>query len=101
MTRNPFLNALAATIYIVTVALVMFYATRNLPQEDTILAPIAAISVFTLSAAVMVYVFFYQPVMLYLEGKKRAGVELFTKTLGIFAAATFIILMLLFSGVVK
>lgn len=99
MTKNPVLNALAAIGYIVTVALVMYFGTKNLGPEDSVLAPIALLSLFTLSAAVMGYIFLYQPFILYFDNKKKAAMDLFIKTVGSFAAITSIALILLFSGI--
>lgn len=99
MTKNPVINGLSALIYIVTVAFVMYFGTKNLPKEDTILAPIAMISLFTLSVAVMGYIFGFQPAQLYLDGKKKEAVQLFLKTLIIFGCLTALMLLLLFTGV--
>lgn len=101
MTKNPILNALAAGGYIVMVALVMNFATKNLPREDTLLAPIAAVSLFTLSAAVMGYIFLYQPFVMYFDNKKKQAVTLFLQTVGVFGAITFLLLILLFSRIIS
>src|SRR3990172_668689 len=101
MTRNPLLNAGATTVYIVIVALVMHFGTKNIPQNASIIGPIAGISLFTLSAAVMAYIFGYQPVLLFLDGKKKEAVDLFLKTTAIFGAITAVILLLFFSGVLS
>jgi len=101
MTKNPFINALSATLYITLVALFMFYGNKIFPTKDTILAPIAAISLFTLSTAVMGYIFCYQPAQLYFDGKKKTAVDLFLKTIVIFASITILIFVLLFLGVSK
>lgn len=98
MTKNPILNALAATLYIVIVAFVMFYGVSHAPREDSVIIPIAMMSLFTLSAAVMGYLFVYQPLMLYFDGKKKQGLNLFLQTLGVFAIITIILLAALFSG---
>lgn len=98
MSKNPVLNGLSALIYIVAVAFVMYFGTKNLPKEDTIFAPIAMISLFTLSAAVMGYIFGLQPVQLYLDGKKKEAVQLFLKTLMVFGFLTALMLLLLFTG---
>jgi len=46
----------------------------------------------------MAYLFFYQPLLLFIEGKKKEAVNLFVKTIGVFAAITLVILLLLYSG---
>lgn len=98
MSKNPVINGISALVYIVTVAFVMYFGTKNLPKEDTILAPIAMISLFTLSAAVMGYIFGLQPIQLYLDGKKKEAVQLFLKTMMVFGFLTAIMLVLLFTG---
>jgi len=99
MTKNPFLNALAASLYITAVSSVMYYGTEFAPKSDNILAPIALISLFTLSAAVMGYLFCYQPLLLLFAKKQKAALDLFLQTLGTFATITIVALILLFSGV--
>lgn len=98
MTKNPILNALAALLYIALIASVMFYGVRNTPGPDTVVIPIAMISLFTFSAAVMGYVFMYQPLQLYFDGKKKQGLDLFLQTLGVFGIITALLLAILFSG---
>lgn len=99
MTKNPFINAFAAIVYIVLVASVMFYGTKNLGPANSIIAPIAIVSLFTLSAAVMGYIFLYQPGMLYFDNKKKQAVALFLQTVGVFGGITVIFLFVLFTGV--
>lgn len=99
MTKNPFLNALSALLYIAFVAFIMFYGLKlsgQAGQKDTIFAPIAIISLFTLSAAVMGYVFLSQPLQLYFDGDKKGAVNLFLRTVEVFAVITFFILLALF-----
>ncbi len=96
MTKNPFVNALAAALYIIVVASIMFYGPHMMPREAfAILIPIAMISLFTLSAAVMGYLFLSEPLQLYLDGKKKEAIQLFLKTIFIFAGITAIFLLIL------
>lgn len=60
------------------------------------IAPLMIISLFTLSAAVMGYVFLFQPFKMYTEGKKKEAVKLFLQTLGIFGGITGILFVLYF-----
>ena len=101
MTKHPILNAVAATAYITLVASVMTWGSTIAPKHDTFLTPIAIISLFTLSAAVMGYIFCYQPMQLYFDGKKKAAVHLFLQTVAIFAIFTIVALVLVFSGVIR
>jgi hypothetical protein len=98
MTRNPYLNALFAGLYIVFIVLLVSYGpTFVRGKPDTILAPMAMLSLLVFSAAFMGYLFFFQPVLMYMEGQKREAVELFTKTLGTFAIITGIVVITAFS----
>ncbi len=101
MTKNPFLNALSASAYIILGVLIMTFVTQPLKHKpDTFFEPIVFLSLLTLSVAVMAFLFFYQPVMLFIDGKKKQAVNLFVKTVGIFAVLTAVFLILLFSGVI-
>ncbi len=101
MSKNPVINALSASGYILLIAIILnlISSTRG-DTPDTFFAPVAFLSLLTLSAAVMAYLFFYQPLQLLIEGKKKEAVDVFFKTLGIFAAVTFIVWILLFSGLI-
>ncbi|KKP28559.1 MAG: hypothetical protein UR15_C0025G0008 [Parcubacteria group bacterium GW2011_GWA2_31_28] len=102
MSKNPIINALGASAYIVLVVTAMTFLTQPLRNKpDTIFAPITMLSLLTLSVIVMAYLFFYQPLQLLIEGKKKAAVNLFIKTMGVFAAFTFLALILLLSGIFK
>jgi hypothetical protein len=101
MTKNPFVNAIAAIVYIIIVALIMFFGIEHSKPANTIIVPITVVSLFSLSAATMAYIFFYQPLQLYLDGKKKIATDLFLKTLAIFAAITAVLLILLLSGIVS
>jgi hypothetical protein len=99
MTKNPFINALCASGYIILIVSIMTYVTQPLRSKpDTFFAPIVILSVLTLSVSVMSFLFFYQPVLLFIDGKKKVAVNLFVKTVAIFAVFTLIVLALLFLG---
>lgn len=99
MTKNPLTNALTALGYIIIVASAMFYGLDSGgPTEDSIIAPIAMISLFTLSAAVMGYVFLSTPLQLYLDDKRKEAVNLFSRTVAVFAGLTVVILITFLSG---
>ena len=89
MSKNPFLNALAATAYITAIASVLYYASRiNIPVTDSVTIPITFLSLFVLSAAMMGYFFVYQPVQLLIENKQKEATRLFLATVAIFACIT-------------
>ncbi|MDO8514237.1 MAG: hypothetical protein Q7S50_01705 [bacterium] len=97
MSRNPYINALLAGLYIVFVVLLITYGPAYVRDKpDTILAPMAMLSLLVFSVALMGYLFFLQPVQMFLEGQKHEAVGLFTKTLGAFAVITGIALAIAF-----
>ena len=101
MTKNPLINALGASGYIVLIASIMNLITKTLGNKpDTPFAPIIFLSVLTLSTSVMAYIFFYQPLQLLIDGKKKEAVKLFTQTIGVFAVITASALILLLSGLI-
>lgn len=101
MTKNPFINALSATGYILLVVSALSYVSKTQSDKpDTFFAPVAFLSLLTLSILVMTYLFFYQPVQLFIEGKKKQAVQLFVQTTSIFAGITAVVLVLVFSGLI-
>jgi hypothetical protein len=103
MTKKPILSALLAYLYIIFVANIIYYGPRlflnaaGKVDTPTVLIPIAMISLFTLSAAVMGYLFCYEPLRMYLDGAKQDAVSLFLKTVASFAVITIISFVLLFT----
>ncbi len=101
MFKNPILNALSAAGYIglvVSVLNILSITQGNKP--DPAFAPVVFLSSLTLSVAVMATLFLYQPLQLFIEGKKKQAVNLFTQTVGVFAVFTLLVLVLLFSGLI-
>lgn len=101
MTKNPILNAFGALGYIGVISIVMFYGGKIEEPATPILAPLAVLSLFTLSAAAMAYIFGYQPFVMYFDNKKKQAVKLFLQTVGVFGAITFLLLILLFSRIIS
>ncbi|MES2994531.1 MAG: hypothetical protein V4681_00645 [Patescibacteria group bacterium] len=95
MKWNPFLNAGAAAAYIGAVALFMqFIESIRHDTPDTMLDGMGFISLFVFSAAVMAFLFFYQPALRLIENKKAEAVSYFLQTLGMFGAITVVVLTL-------
>jgi hypothetical protein len=84
MKINPLLNALGAAVYILAVVGII-YSLQSPNTPDTILAPIFLLSLLTLSAATMAFLFFYQPMRLYFDNKRQEAVTYFMKTIGYFS----------------
>lgn len=96
MTKNPFINSLVASLYIFAIVALMNWGTSMVSPKDSFIAPVAMISLFTLSAAVMGYLFLYQPFQFYFNNKKKEAVKLFLQTVGIFGLITLLTLISLF-----
>lgn len=92
MTKNPLVNALVASGYVVLVVVGISNIGRIQP-EDNFLMPIGFLSVLVLSVAFMAYTFFYQPLLLFLDGKRDAAVRLFVHTLAIYFVFTLAVLI--------
>ena len=93
--KKPFFYALSAVSYIVIIILCGNALSPFIPEE-TILIPMAMLSLFVLSAAIMGFLFLSEPLILYIENKKREAILFFAKTVGIFACFMVIFLILLF-----
>jgi predicted membrane channel-forming protein YqfA (hemolysin III family) len=101
MSKNPLINALGAAAYILLGVIIMNFVTEPLKNKpDTFFAPVVFLSLLTLSVAVMAYLFFYQPIQLFIDGHKKEALNLFAKTTGIFAVFTAIALILLSAGLI-
>lgn len=100
MTKNPFINAGVASLYIFLIAGGMNFASRYAKPDDSFFAPIVFLSLFTLSAGFMGYVFLSQPIIMFLSGEKKQGITLFVQTLGTFGVITVVLTALVFSGVI-
>ena len=95
MTNNPFYNALFAITYIVVLVTGFNLVATNLEGviKETILLPMGALGILVFSVTLMAYLFFYQPLLLILDGRREAGVSLFLKTVGVFAVATVLLIL--------
>ncbi|MFA5935677.1 MAG: hypothetical protein WC787_02400 [Patescibacteria group bacterium] len=96
MLKNPFLNAGAAAAYIILLVL-LISSFVDKPGENSLVVPMAMISLFTLSAGVMGYLFLAQPIQLYLAGEKKKAVTFFLHTLAVFGGITAVLLGIVIS----
>lgn len=101
MSKNPIINAIGASAYIFLVASIIHFVSQvHKNKPDTFFAPVAFLSLLTFSAATMAYLFFYQPLQLFIEGKKKEAINLFIQTVGIFGVITLVVWILIFSGLI-
>lgn len=101
MTKNPILNALAAALYIVLIGTIIYISAGHDNEIPPFFAPIAFISLFTFSAAMMGYCLLLQPIRMYIDGDKQRAVTLFVRTLLSFGALTAIFLAIAYVSVLS
>jgi hypothetical protein len=95
MTKNPFYNALFAIAYIMVLITAVFSTPASLVgQRESFFVPIGMLGLLVLSVALMAYLFFYQPVIMLIEGERQKAVKLFLQTVGIFAVETGLVLII-------
>ena len=105
MARLKFFIGICLSLTLFGIVFVVLYSlifvTQPLKNKpDTFFAPIVFLSVLTLSVAVMAFLFFYQPLQLFIDGKQKEAVNLFVKTVGVFAFITAVTLTLIFSRLI-
>lgn len=91
MTKNPIVNALVGLSYIVVVVSGLYYSSALDIPEPNVFIPITVLSLFVFSAATMGYIFLSEPLQLFLDGKKKEGIDLFLTTLAAFAVSAFVL----------
>ena len=97
MSKNPFSNALLATGYISILVTLIFNSPKLITDNELgMMAPVIFLSVFVFSAAIMGYLFVYQPVLLLIEGKKEEATKFFLTTVFSFACITIAIILAFF-----
>ena len=97
--HNPFANATAAALYIVAIVYTIdtFSRLSIVPKGPTLLVPMTILSLFVLSAAVMGFLFVYQPLRLYMEGHHKEALQFFAKTVLTFACFAILFFIALLS----
>ncbi len=92
--KTPLFHAAAAAAYIGLISLFFFYGSSLFGPDDNALMPMAMLSLLVLSVAIMGYLFFYRPVLLYVGGDKTGAISFFLKTTGLFAGITLVVFAL-------
>jgi hypothetical protein len=79
--RRAALSALVAYAYVAAVGLFMSNASRMFGAKDTALTPVAVLMLLVFSAALMGILVFGQPLMWYIDGKKKSALALLGYTM--------------------
>ena len=88
-----FFDAVGSLVYIFAVANIMFYGSQVFGKEQNIVAPVAFLLLFVVSASVVGSLVLGQPVYFYLEGKKIEAIKLLFCTIGFLALFTTLALL--------
>ena len=94
-TKNPFLYAITAALYIVVIVLIINVINLLLPK-DNIITPMVVLGLLVLSVATMGFLFLSEPIRLYIDNKKQEAFSFFVKIVGFFACFVVLFLILLF-----
>ncbi len=86
IVKQAIINALLASIYVTAVGLFISHASRIFGQKDTALTPVAVLMLLVFSAALMGILVFGQPLMWYIDGKKKAALNLLACTMATLSA---------------
>ena len=99
MTKKPIYNALAATIYIVLIIFFIDFISSVEYVSEGLWQSIIALSLLTLSVAVMGYIFFFHPLVLFVEKNKKEAVKYFIHTI-LYFAIIIILIFLIYSLII-
>lgn len=98
LAKNPFINAALASAYIWLVVSVISYFEHATPEGggEFFVVPVAFLSLFVLSAATMGFLFLYEPLTLWFDGKRAEAVNFFLTMVATFGFITFALLAVVF-----
>lgn len=80
--KLSFVHSLGVLVYVAVVSLLMTSGDKFFGQMQNVIAPIAFLLMFVISASVVGSLILGKPILLYLDGKKKEAVELFFLTIG-------------------
>ena len=80
--KRAAINSLLAFAYVNVVGLFISRASSIFGEHDTAFTPVAVLMLLVFSAALMAILVFGQPVMWYLDGKKKPALTLLGYTMG-------------------
>ena len=95
--KKPFTYALGAALYIVLIVVVINNIMPALPQKS-IFIPMVMLGLLVLSVAVMSFLFFSEPIYLYMDNQKKEAKNFFIQTVITFACfvALFVVALFVF-----
>jgi hypothetical protein len=82
LIKHSFLNALATTVYVLLLSMIMSRLENVVDRVGEPFAPMVFLLLFILSAAVTGSLVVGRPIMMYMAGEKADAIRLFVYTLG-------------------
>lgn len=99
--KHALLKAILTALYVMIIGSLMYLANNNTSDPGpNILVPIAMLMLLVFSVALIGWLMFGKPIMLYLDKKKKEAISLLTYTLLFFMLLTLIVLAFLLIVVV-
>ena len=94
LIKRSFLNALGTGAYVAILVTLVFNGEKIFGTIDNMLAPIAFLLVFVVSASITSGLVLGKPILMFLEGQKKEAIKLFIYTVGWLAIFAVIILII-------
>jgi hypothetical protein len=88
-------HAVGVVIYVFLVALIMSYGEKLFGNQGSLIAIVTFLLLFVLSAAVVGGLIFAQPVMMYLDDKKKEAIKMLIQTITWLFVIVIIFLMIM------
>ena len=93
---HSFFHSLGVVVYIILVAALIMNGDKLFNEMNNLLAPIAFLMLFTLSAAIVGLLIFGRPVYMFLNGQKKEALSFMFHTIGfLIIEAIFVFVILL------
>ena len=91
LIQRSFFNALGTVVYSAVIGTILFNGNKIFQPKDTAFAPISALILLVLSAAITGSLVVGKPVLMYIDCQKKDAVKLFIYTVCWLALATIIL----------
>ena len=93
--------SLIVVAYVIAIAALMLYSQNMFGQMKGVLSGIAFLLLFVISTAIIGFLIFGKPILMYLDNKKKEAIYLFTCTIGwliLFTFVAFMVVYLVYAG---
>jgi hypothetical protein len=95
MNKKSLMNAFSVAVYVAAIAYLMQNGERFFGKTNNFFGGFAFLLLFVVSAAIVGYQVFGQPVTMYLDGKKKEAITMASQTIGWLTAIIVVVLVIL------